>query len=254
MTRRANPPMREDRKGSVAVSESIRQSTAATRQQVVEATVGLLEEQGARGLNVSAIMERAGVSRTAFYRQFPDVYAVVGELLARIAERLAGGAAPWFRDPDAVGSVDVIVSNAVRSAGVIKPLVKQIQAIVDASGLDESLRALWREGVVQARIDATAWAIRRDQDAGAVRPTIDPDTTALALTLMAEQVALEVLGRHDGTPEQYAQIIAPIWESVLFGTHHIEAARLAALAHGGEAQGICSTGTEPDMGSTAREY
>ena len=223
---------------AVAESDSRRQSAAATRRQVGEATVELLEERGARGLSVSAIMKRAGVSRTAFYRQFSDVYAVVGELLERMAERLAGGAAPWFRDPEAVGSVDVIVSNAVRSARVLKPLVKQMQAIVDAAALDDSLRALWRDGVVQARIDATAWAIRRDQAAGAVRSTIDPETTALALTLMAEQVALEILGRQDGTPEQYAQIIAPVWESVIFGTHHIEDARLAALAHEGGAQGV----------------
>jgi hypothetical protein len=35
--------------------------------------------------------------------------------------------------------------------------------------------------------------------------------------IMGEQVALEVLGRRDGSPEEYASILAPIWESVLFG-------------------------------------
>ena len=216
---------------TVGVGVSTRQSAAHTRQQVIEATVELLEEQGARGLTVIAIMERAGISRTAFYRQFADVYAVVGELLTRIAERLAAEAAPWFRDPDAVGSVDVIVPNAVRSARVLKPFAKQVRAIVDAAGFDETLRALWRDGVVQARIDATAWAIRRNQAAGAVRPTVDAETSAMAMILMAEQVALEILGRQDGSPEQYAQIIGPIWESVLFGTHQIEDARIAALDH-----------------------
>ena len=201
-------------------SESTRQSAAETRRQVIEATVELLEEQGAQGLTVSAIMMRAGVSRTAFYRQFPDAHAVVSELLTQVADRLATGAAPWFSDPGVVGSVDVIVPNAVRSAEVLKPLVKLIQAIIDAAGLDETLRSLWREGVVQARIDAFAKAIRRDQGAGVVRSTIDPGEAALALTLMGEQVALEILGRQDGTPEQYAQVIAPIWEAVLFGTGH----------------------------------
>jgi AcrR family transcriptional regulator len=214
---------------SVSAVESSRQSAAQTRRHVIEATVELLEEQGARGLTVSGIMKRAGVSRTAFYRQFPDVYAVVKELLVNIAERLATGAAPWFSDPNTVGSVDVIVPNAVRSAQVIKPLIKQVQAIIDAAGFDGSLRSMWREGVVQARVDAIAWAIRRDQAAGAVRSTIDPDEVALALTLMGEQVALEVLGRQDGTAEQYARIIAPIWEAVVFGTNHIEAARRATV-------------------------
>jgi AcrR family transcriptional regulator len=177
-------------------------------------------------------MERAGVSRTAFYRQFPDVYAVVGEVLAGIADQLAVGAARWSRDPDAVGSVDVIFQNAVQSGRFVKPLTKQIQAIVDATGYDETLRVLWREGVVQARIDATAWAIRRDQAAGAIRSSIDPDATALALTLMGEHLVLEILGRQDGSPEQYARIVAPIWEAVLFGTHHIEDAHVAAPGSG----------------------
>jgi AcrR family transcriptional regulator len=208
---------------------STRRNAAETRRRVIDATVELLEEQGARGLNVSRIMERAGVSRTAFYRQFPDVYAVVSEVLAGIADQLAVGAAPWFRDPDAVGSVDVIVPNAIRSGRVIKPLAKLIQAIVDAAGYDETLRGLWREGVVRARIDATAWAIRRDQAAGVVRPSIDPEATALALTLMGEHVVLEILGRQDGSPEQYARIVAPVWEAVLFGTHRIDDAHIAVL-------------------------
>jgi hypothetical protein len=47
--------------------------------------------------------------------------------------------------------------------------------------------------------------------------SLDPDSTALALTLMGERLALEVLGRRDGSPEEYAAVLAPIWESVLFG-------------------------------------
>jgi len=195
-----------------------RQSAAETRHQVIETAAALLEERGANGLNVSAIMRRAGVSRTAFYRQFPDVSAVVRELLIRIADEVANNAAPWFNDPDAVGSADVVAANAVRAGRVLKPLVPQIQALIDATALDRSLRSLWRDTVVQSRIDAAAWAIRRDQAAGAVKSTLDPDATALALTLMGEQVMLEVLGRQDGTPEQYAQIITPIWEAVLYGT------------------------------------
>ena len=50
-----------------------------------------------------------------------------------------------------------------------------------------------------------------------MRPGLDPDATALALTLMGEQLSLELFGRGDATPEQYAAILAPIWEAVLFG-------------------------------------
>jgi hypothetical protein len=66
-------------------------------------------------------------------------------------------------------------------------------------------------------VDATAAAIRRDQEAGAVRPELDAEATAFALTLMGERVVLELLGRRGGTPEEFARMIGPIWEATLFG-------------------------------------
>jgi AcrR family transcriptional regulator len=194
-----------------------RQSGAETRCQIIEAATGLLEERGAVGLNVSAIMQRAGVSRTAFYRQFDDVYGVAAEILDAIVSELAEHDAAWFIDVDAVGSREITYQNTVQAGRTIKPLITLWGAILDASAHDTTLRTLWRDTVVQPRIDVTAAAIRRDQTAGAIPMSIDPDSTAFALTLMYVPVALEVLGRQDGSPEELASILAPIWESVLFG-------------------------------------
>jgi AcrR family transcriptional regulator len=199
------------------MADEVRQSGPETRRQIMEAATELLEERGAAGLNVSAIMERAGVSRTAFYRQFDDVHGVVATVLGAIASELAEHAGAWFRDADAVGSRDVIYPNAVRAGRTIKPFITLLGAIVDATALDPALRTMWRETVLRPRSDGAAAAIRRDQTAGVVPMSIDPDSTALALTLMGEQVALEVLGRRGGSPEEYASILSPIWEAVLFG-------------------------------------
>lgn len=197
-----------------------RHSSAEAISLIIDATAALLLEKGAAGLKVTAIMKRAGVSRTTFYRQFNDVYGPVAALLELIVEELFSQAGDWFTDIDAVGSRDVIWDNALRDGRALKPRIELLGAIVDATSLDESLRTIWRGSVLQPWIDATAAAIRGDQAAGAVRPSLDPDATALALTLMGEQVALEVLGRQDGQPEQYAAILTPIWEAVLFG--HID--------------------------------
>ena len=195
-----------------------RQGAAETRQQILAATEGLLEECGASALSVSLIMSRAGISRTAFYRHFTGVYDVVASVLARIASELAEESGDWFSDPNAIGSPDVIYGNTLRSGRAIKRRAKLMCAITDAAGLDESLRDLWRNGLIQGRIDATASAIRRDQAVVMIDARIDPDATALALTLMSQQVALELLGRQGGDAEDYARIAAPIWEAVLFGT------------------------------------
>ena len=199
------------------MADDARQSGAETRRQVIEAAAGLLEERGPAGLTVSAIMNRAGISRTAFYRQFDDVYGVVATLLETIAGELAENAGAWFNDQRAVGSRNVIFGNALRSGRAIQARIGLIAAIVDATALDASLRASWWATVLEPRIESAANAIRRDQAAGQVPTRVDADATALALTLMGEQVALEVLGRRGGSPEEYAAILSPIWEAVLFG-------------------------------------
>jgi len=194
-----------------------RKSAAETRATILDATAALLEEQGTTGLTVGAVMKRAGVSRTAFYRQFHNISEVLAALLEALLEEIYSEAADWFTDVEAVGSRDVVWANALRDGRSIKPRIKLFAAIVDATATDESLRTMWRNSFTQSWVDETASAIRRDQAAGVIRPSLDPDTTALALTLMSEQLALEVLGRQDGEPEQYAAILTPIWETVLFG-------------------------------------
>lgn len=195
-----------------------RQPAAETRTQIIEAAAAILEEHGLRGATVSAIMERAGVSRTAFYRQFSGLSGVVEALLEIMVEELFGQAGKWFTDDDAVGSRDVVWDNALSDGRAIKPRIGLFSAIADATALDQSLRTIWKQAITQPWIDATAAAIRRDQAAGAVRRDLDPDATALALTLMSEQLALEVLGSQDLDPEDYAAILAPIWDAVLFTT------------------------------------
>ena len=51
-------------------------SQEETRQRIVEATMHLHEEIGARATTISAIAERAGVQRLTVYRHFPDETAV----------------------------------------------------------------------------------------------------------------------------------------------------------------------------------
>jgi hypothetical protein len=76
---------------------------------------------------------------------------------------------------------------------------------------------MWREQLIQPRIDAVAEAIRRDQAAGVTVATLDADATAFALSLMNEQLLLEIVGRNGASPEEFARVVAPIWEATLHG-------------------------------------
>jgi len=58
-----------------------------TRQAIIEAALALLAERGAAGVSMSALAERAGVSRPTLYKHFPDLDHVlaawVGDQLDR---------------------------------------------------------------------------------------------------------------------------------------------------------------------------
>ena len=193
------------------------QLAGSDRERILAAGRELLLELGVAGLSVSAIMGRAQISRTVFYRRFPDVGEVVAALLREVCDELAVRSGEWFVDTAAVGSRAVVVPNSIGFATALRPHAALLCAISDSASADPRLRALWWSELLQPRVDATAAAIRRDQRAGAVRSDLDADATAFALTLMGERVALELLGRRGGTPEEFARMIGPIWEATLFG-------------------------------------
>jgi AcrR family transcriptional regulator len=187
----------------------------AQREAIVGATAELLRRNGAAGLNVKAIMAEAGVSRTAFYRRFETAHDAVVALLDRLLDLMADANDDWLAGK-VIGHPDIVEPNLAHGGAVLAPHAPLICAIVDAAGTDHHLREAWRSRVVQARIDTTEAAIRRDQAAGAVRATLDPAATAHALTLMNEALVLDILGRRGGTPEEFARIAAPVWIHVLF--------------------------------------
>ena len=157
------------------------------------------------------------MSRTAFYRSFTSAHDAVGALLVRLLTEISAHAVDWMQDPGSVGNADIVERNLVQSGRNLAPHAALFCAIVDAAGSDEELRRLWRDVVVQQRIDATEAAIRRDQAAGVIRASLDAADTARALTLMDSALALEILGRQGGDAEEFARITAPIWSGVLFG-------------------------------------
>ena len=187
----------------------------AQREAIVDATADLLRCRGAAGLNVTAIMAAAGVSRTAFYRRFETAHDAVVALLDRLLGLMVDTNDDWLAGK-VVGHPDIVEPNLVHTGTVLAPHAPLICAIVDAAGTDAQLRDAWRARVIQARIDTVETAIRRDQAAGLLRATLDPTATARALTLMNEALVLEILGRRGGTPEDFARIAAPLWIHVLF--------------------------------------
>ena len=156
-------------------------------------------------------------SRKPIANDLARVKLSMSAILVQVEADLFAEAGRWSAQPDAIGTPDVVYPNILGSATTFSKHAKLLMALHGTCGADGRLGDLWRERLFQPFVDATTAAIVRDQAAGAVSENLDPAGTSLILTLLAEGASLELLGRRGIGPEEYADVIAPIWMSALFG-------------------------------------
>lgn len=135
-------------------------SQAETRQRIVDAAIRLHEKLGPAHTPMSAIAERAGVTRLTLYRHFPDEAAILAACTAHWgAQHPFPEAARWdgIKDPvaraatalqahyDYYAGTRQIWFVAYRDVGLVKP-IQPVIAQVDAhlAGVAESLAAAFR--------------------------------------------------------------------------------------------------------------
>ena len=200
------------------MSTSRRTTSAEARARILASAAKLIEERGAASLSVTEVMRHARITRSTFYRQFTDLYAVIAETLTLISREILSESGAWMTDPDAVGHPGVIHQNLLTNARAYARHGPLLRALADTAAGNERIWSIYRHEVLQSVMDATARAIARDQAAGVVRPSLDAVASARALTLMDERMSYDLLGRPgDGSPEEYARILTPIWTATLFG-------------------------------------
>lgn len=201
--------------GPATESSTGQQAAPRHREAICRAAETILAESGMAGLTVSAVMARSGISRTAFYRVFDDIYGVVDGVLRPITLELFGASGDWLRGQ--TGSPEIIHGNLLSFARAYHPHGPTLEAISVGASLDPGLRASW-DTLVTAFCDQTEAAIIRDQQAGVIDTALDARGAARALTWMGEQTSLRLMGRrHAGTPEDHADLLTPIWTRTLFG-------------------------------------
>lgn len=194
-----------------------RKSAAEARGLIIDAVRTLMTQHGPEAVNVASVMRHAGVSRTAFYRQFDSIHEVFAEILLEIQAELLAESGEWITDPDAVGSPSVVRPNLERYARSLATHIDLLVPLNNACGNDPRLRKLWRDSLIQPFADASEASIIRDQAAGAVSSNLDPASTALMLTFLGEIASLELMGRQRLSPKAYADVVGPFWTNVLFG-------------------------------------
>lgn len=173
----------------------------ATREAILQATLGLLERHGYTGVTTEAIASAAGVSKATIYRHWRSKQQIVLD-----AARLRFGAI----DPPDLGSFEQEIRWILRKrfADYRRPgTMRLVAGIIGASATDDELRTVFDEWV-----EYLSRAIRRVAQRGIARNDVHPDIDIFSLeTLVAGVVSRAVVtGRSysDTTIDHLAEMVA----------------------------------------------
>ena len=173
----------------------------------------LLAERGYWQLTVEDVMASAGLTRTAFYRYFPDLEAVLLAALADISEELAGAAAAWLdldADPD-----DGLLAATTGLAEIYARHGRMLLAFAEAASGGSAMQQAWHD-VVDSFVEPVRARLADLQRRG-LSYLSHRDEVARALVWMTERYLLETFGRGRDVPVPVAaETLAQVWRAAVF--------------------------------------
>jgi TetR/AcrR family transcriptional regulator, ethionamide resistance regulator len=200
---------------TTARTEGRRQHRTRVEAAILEATHGLLQDRPASEVTIADIMDAVGLSRTAFYRYFPDVNAVLVRLLQEVRARFV---TYWLEAPDDADFTEVLDSDARASLVQFEAHASIIRACLDARTSAPELYVAWLQNVEEI-IEQAATRID-DLNRHGVTKVLRPAETARALITFTIYYAVEGLARvqSDEDRRALAETLMAVWYRTLFAT------------------------------------
>jgi AcrR family transcriptional regulator len=180
---------------------------AATERAILEATELQLEHRPFVDLTVEDVMSNAGLTRTAFYRYFPDLESVVVRLMGELVDELREASAQWLASEHPAAQLH---DSLLQFAAVYRDHGRLMQAFYDAAGSGPDLKELWGTtiGELIAPVEAHTQSLM-----AAGRVDVEyPIETIRALSVLTDRYLLDVYWRHDKVPiDRPAAVLEQIW-------------------------------------------
>jgi len=191
-----------------------RQRHVDVREEVQRATLELIEQAPFKDLSVDEIARAAGLSRSAFYFYFRDkneLLMAAGETLTdelyREAERW------WLGEGEPRESVRAAVGGVV---AILERHSGLFRVATEVSTYDPEVGGFWRT-LIGRFVHATAEHLRREQAAGRVRASLDPEATAEALVWGVERTLYVFLGQENRRSQsELVDTLTSIWLGAIY--------------------------------------
>jgi AcrR family transcriptional regulator len=184
-----------------AAAKTARDATTARRpgrprseqaeQALLDATIEAVGECGIDGVRCEDVAARAGVGKATLYRRWPGKEDLLIAAFAALKRPLPEPRGESVRD-DLIAMLEVVAADAD------DPRYAQHYALLHAEGERyPRLVALYKERVVEPRLEAMRSVLRRGAANGELRPDLDLEVAVLALT-----GAVFARGKHDALPAE----------------------------------------------------
>ena len=134
---------------------------------ITTATTALLEERGFAGLTIEAIARRAGVARATVYRRWPNLDALLAQVLRGVVQEIPIPDRGHVRD-DLIALLDAQLAVTKRDAARLYPSLG-VQAKTDPGARKAAV------DLMEHRRTAVCAVLRRGIDRGEIRADVDVD-------------------------------------------------------------------------------
>ena len=155
-----------------------------TYEAILEAAGELLKEVGIERLSTNLVCKRAGLTPPALYRYFPNKYALLKELGARLMQVQDEAVYEW-QDEVRAGDADTIDAEAVKMSDILKHLNAITAEFPGGGWIMRALRAV--PTLSEVRIESRESVAARDYEMLVRRyPDADKKVLRIAATLCVE--------------------------------------------------------------------
>jgi TetR/AcrR family transcriptional regulator, ethionamide resistance regulator len=196
------------------VSQRHRERRQDTRDRILHVARELVEERPWCDISIAMITQRAGLTRSAFYKHFPDQGTLLRALLEELSTRLEATPNRW---QSTKGDPKELLRAAVRAlVATFAEHGRLLHAIADEATQDAEIAGLYAELGAQLSAGVAA-RIAADVEAG--RSTVsDPVEVATAMVWMNERYLTIRFGRRPlADPDRCSAALEEIWARTVYG-------------------------------------
>src|SRR5210317_2228931 len=190
-----------------------------TRQAILDAALKYLWAHPYRDLTVNELMAIAGSSRSAFYRYYEDLPAMMEHLLNEYKDKIMAATTAWLKgEGDPISMLKDSLGNMVEVSYQYGPILR---AVLDAAPMNEQLEKAWTH-FAKDFDDAVTHQIEYQQKAGLIKP-FDARPVATALNRMDSEMVSHHFGRSPrGSKTAVRDAIIRVWFATLYGDNALK--------------------------------